>query len=173
MSKKLVVLSGKANGPEDLVFEENLFKIGKGIDNEKFEIWYDSDDIKSINKLTEGFKENQGLVFNSNEFINFDFNQYFQDFNLCNLNNSLTKNGDIFLIIPNGVGSISQILDLISSKQNFVNTKIVLYSYNYFFKNITNFILENIQNGNINTDILSILYIFEDYDELIPFLNSL
>lgn len=175
MDRKMVIFGGDLDKITDDELSKNLEQLGEKISINKYEILYE--DNLEIDILPKTFEKNNGkiTIINDSE-TDMDFYELFQSFNSNNLfsKKNLYDYGEVFLVLPFGIGVISKLMNLISNNSSKGNrAKIILYSYNNFFRNIINFMLSNVQEGIIENDSLNSIYIYDNLDELILFLNSL
>lgn len=175
MDKKMVIFGGDLDKITDNELSENLEKLGEKISTTKYEILYE--DNLDVDILPKTFAKNNGKITLINDSEgDLDFYELFQSFNSNNLLNkkNLYDYGEVFLVLPFGIGVISKLMNLISNNFSKGNrAKIILYSYNNFFRNIISFIISNVREGIIENDVLDSIYIYDNLEDLVLFLNSL
>ena len=79
--------------------------------------------------------------------------------------NKLVSKGDIFLCLPGGIGTISELL--VNNDVNKRNCKVILFSYNNFFHEIINFLRNKIEEKFIREKIFDNLVICNTCEEII------
>lgn len=179
MKAKLVLFSGASKLPDNYDLTNNLINVGKQLNINKFEIWY-SKGMEFPKSITTNFYQSSGEVYcadlEKSETSNDDiyFNEIYKFDSAKDRLQRLIEIGDIYLYLPGGLGVISELFDVFSNTAlKKKNTLIVLYSYNDYYKDIISFIVQNIHNKKLSIDLFNNLYIFNDYNEIINFLNSL
>ena len=87
--------------------------------------------------------------------------------------NKLVEKGDIYLCLPGGVGTMSELFDvLVNNDVNKKDLKIIIYSYQNFYQDIIKFIKNNIKSGYIREKIMKNIFVFENHEDIISFLNN-
>ena len=181
MKKRLVIFSGSNKLIDDQTLFNSLESIGKGIDINKFEVWYGGGDSGIMGIIPKYFSEKNGNVFSV------DAKQFVEKFpndkiygtryvmeTFTERQNGLVEKGDLYLCLPGGVGTISELFDvLVNNDVNSKNLKILLYSYNNFYDDIIHFITSNIKEGYIRKHILDNIFVFDNSNDIIDFLNYL
>lgn len=182
MKAKLVIFSGLSNF-ENITsvsseFDDSLSNLGNQLDTKKYEIWY-CDGKNNSGLITNSFFKNNGNVsiLRSLDKICKSDNSYHQVFELDNdsdCQKKLIEIGDIFLYLPGGLGTISEIFEVFSNSSIAnKNIMILLYSYDNYYKEFISFIVQNIHNGNLSSQVFNNLYIFNEANEILEFLNKL
>ncbi len=179
MKAKLVLFSGSSKQTDNNDLKSNLTSVGKQLNTNKFEIWYNKG-MESSKNITTNFYQSNGEVYcadleksetstednNFNQIIHFD--------SVKDRQQRLVDIGDIYLYLPGGMGIVSELFDVFSNGAlKKKNTLILLYSYNDYYKEIISFLVQNIHNNQFSSDLFNNLYIFNDHNEIIKFLNSL
>ena len=84
----------------------------------------------------------------------------------------LLDKGDIFLCLPGGVGTLSELFDvLVNIDVNKKDFKIILYSFNNFYKDIVKFLNDKHKDGFIKSRVLDNLLIYDNVEEIIEYLK--
>ena len=133
MSSKinLVIFSGSNKLIIDNILINNLNFIANNINIHKYNIWYGGGTSGIMGIIPRKFSERSGQVFSvdSKQFIkNYDPLTYKPEFGISYVMDTFTKrqnklvsNGDIYLCLPGGVGTISELFDVLVN--NDVNNK--------------------------------------------------
>ena len=165
MKKRLVIFSGSNKLINDQTLFSNLEYIGKNLNINNFEVWYGGGNSGIMGIIPKKFIEKF-----PNEEI-FGTRYIMETFN--ERQNGLVEKGDLYLCLPGGVGTISELFDvLVNNDVNGKNCKIILYSYNNFYEEIINFIKKNISFGYIRFHILDNIFVFDNCNDIINFLNT-
>jgi uncharacterized protein (TIGR00730 family) len=185
MSSKinLVIFSGSNKLIIDNILINNLNFIANNINIHKYNIWYGGGTSGIMGIIPRKFSERSGQVFSvdSKQFIkNYDPLTYKPEFGISYVMDTFTKrqnklvsNGDIYLCLPGGVGTISELFDvLVNNDVNNKHSDIIIYSYNDYFKNILDFINDNIKSGYIRKKILDHIFVFNNEKDICDFLNN-
>lgn len=180
MKKRLVIFSGSNKLINDQTLFSNLEYIGKNLNINNFEVWYGGGNSGIMGIIPKTFSEKNGDVYSvdARQFIEkfpneeiFGTRYIMETFN--ERQNGLVEKGDLYLCLPGGVGTISELFDvLVNNDVNGKNCKIILYSYNNFYEEIINFIKKNISFGYIRFHILDNIFVFDNCNDIINFLNT-
>ena len=179
MKKRLVIFSGSNKLISDDQLNNNLKNIAENLDSKKYQVWYGGGNSGIMGIIPKFFFKKGGSVFSINAkqfaikdkevFGNTIIKETFRE-----RQNSLVDQGDLYLALPGGVGTVSEIFDvLVNNDVNGKNCKIIFYSYNNYFDEIINFIKKNIKSGYIRPHIMDNIVIHTDYKELVNYLNKL
>tara|TARA_B100000424_G_C22640634_1_gene354150 strand:- start:43 stop:594 length:552 start_codon:yes stop_codon:yes gene_type:complete len=181
MKKRLVIFSGSNKLIDDQTLFKNLEDIGKNLDVNKFEVWYGGGNSGIMGIIPKKFSEKDGAVYSvdARQFVEkfpndkiFGTRYVMETFN--ERQNGLVEKGDLYLCLPGGVGTVSELFDvLVNNDVNGKNLKILLYSYNNFFDDIIHFITVNIKEGYIRKHILDNIFVFNNSKDIIDFLDYL
>ena len=176
----LVIFSG-SNKPK--FFHEikvELEKIGSNLDTKKYHIWYGGGKEGLMSVLPLSFFHSGGFVssidwkyfmerYGSIPFFNNIITETFWE-----RQKKLVQVGDIYLCLPGGVGTLSELFDVLVKNDIYhSNKKIILFSYKKFFHDILVFLKEKIEMGFIKERHLENIKIFQTSDEILSFLNNL
>lgn len=174
MKNNLVIFSG-SNRP--LYFndiEEKLKYIANNIDINKYDIWYGGGESGLMGVIPYHFNLRNGNVFavDAKQFTDkygiASFGKTFIMDTFTERQNNLVSKGDIFLCLPGGIGTVSELFDvLVNNDVNNKNFKILLFSYNNFFDDIIKFIYDKIDEKFIRTKILNNFIICKTADDVI------
>ena len=176
--KKLVIFSGSNKHIQDEDLKNNLDFIGKNLNTEKFEIWYGGGNSGLIDIIPKEFYNNKGNVYSidAKQFVS-DNDEIFGERYIMDTFNDrqekLINSTDLYLCLPGGVGTMSELFEvLVNNDVNSKNLAIILYSYNGFYDDIINFIVENVREGYIKEKILSNIFFYKDHEDIVKLLNS-
>ncbi len=177
MNKNLVIFSGSRNQIDDNKLNSILKEIGGKIDNSIYDVWYGGGKSGIMGIIPQEFYNKKGKVFSVNieQFLEASENIGEQIVlnSYCERQKTLIETGDIFLCLPGGLGTISELFDvLVNITYSNKDSLILLYSYNDFYKEIITFLFQNINSGYISEEVIDNLRIFYDHEELIKFLNN-
>lgn len=177
--KNLILFSG-SNKPEFYnEIKKELENIGQNLNPLKFNLWYGGGKEGLMSILPLSFYNIGGNVFSIDwkEFVHkYGSISYFQN-KIVNTfwerQHELIQEGDIYLCLPGGVGTLSELFDVLVENDIYHrNKKIILFSYKNFFHDILVFLKEKIQIGFIKERHLENIKIFQTSDEILSFLNN-
>ena len=175
----LVIFSGSNKLITDNILINNLKKIANNISLNTFNVGYGGGDSGIMGVIPKHFEQRGGDVFavDAIQFAKYG-SKNFGKVTMCETfterQNKLVDRGDIYLCLPGGVGTVSELFDtLVNNDVNKANKKIVLYSYNNFFDPIVDFIKKNIESGYIRPHVMDHLSIFNNHDDIITYLNNI
>ena len=175
----LVVFSGsnKPNFYDDIYLE--LKNISDNLDVKKYNLWYGGGEAGLMGIIPYNYHLRGGEVFSvdAKQFVdNYGSASFGKTYIMDTFNerqNNLLSKGDIFLCLPGGVGTMSELFDvLVDNDVNKKNSKIIIYSYNNFYKDIIKFIEEKSKEGFIKSDNLDNIQIFSKSEDIFNFLNN-
>ena len=125
------------------------------------------------------FHENGGNVFSVdwklfiNKYGSASFGTNYEMDTFEERQKELISKGDVYLCLPGGVGTLSELFDvLVFNDVHKKNKKIVLFSYHYFFHEIQQFLQEKTKQGFIKAKNLDNIFVFEKSSDIIDFLNK-
>lgn len=177
--KNLVIFSGANKLINDSKLNLNLISIANTLNLNKFNVWYGGGNAGIMGVIPKHFHLRGGEVFsvNAKQFSIYDDIVYGTTFvkeTFTERQNSLVEKGDLYLALPGGVGTVSEIFDvLVNNDVNGKRCKMIFYSYNNYFEDILNFIKNNIKSGYIKPNIMDNIIVHTDYNELVDYLNQL
>tara|TARA_B100000989_G_C19456218_1_gene434131 strand:+ start:521 stop:1057 length:537 start_codon:yes stop_codon:yes gene_type:complete len=170
----LVIFSGSNKPKDDNLIETELLYIANNIDIYNYNIWYGGGESGLMGIIPKKFSENGGNV------TGVDAKQFAHKYGIptfCKTiimdtfverQNKLVSKGDIFLCLPGGIGTLSELFDvLVNIDVNNKKYKIILFSYNNFFEHIINFIHSKIEDGFIREKILDKLIVCKNSKEIV------
>ena len=170
----LVIFSGSNKPKDDKLIETELLYIANNIDIYSYNIWYCGGESGLMGIIQKKFSENGGNV------TGVDAKQFADKYGIptfCKTiimdtfverQNKLVSKGDIFLCLPGGIGTLSELFDvLVNIDVNNKKYKIILFSYNNFFEHIINFIHSKIEDGFIREKILDKLIVCKNSKEIV------
>lgn len=174
----LVIFAGSNKPVYYQHIKKELICIAKGIDKTKFDIWYGGGDEGIMSVIPRTFHEKGGNVFSVdwkvfiNKYGSASFGTNYEMDTFEERQKELISKGDVYLCLPGGVGTLSELFDvLVSNDVHKKNKKIVLFSYNSFFSDIQEFLQVKTEQGFIKAKNLDNILIFEKGSEVIDFLN--
>jgi uncharacterized protein (TIGR00730 family) len=140
MKKRLVIFSGSNKLINDQTLFNSLERIGKNLNINNFEVWYGGGNSGIMGIIPKNFSENNGNVFSvdAKQFVEkFPNDEIYGTRYIMNTfterQNGLVEKGDLYLCLPGGVGTISELFDvLVNNDVNGRNCKVLLYSYNNY-----------------------------------------
>ena len=145
----------------------------------KFNVWYGGGNAGIMGVIPKHFHLRGGEVLsvNAKQFSVYDDvvygTTYIKD-TFTERQNSLIEKGDLYLALPGGVGTASEIFDvLVNNDVNGKECKMVFYSYNNYFEDLINFIEKNINSGYIRPHIMENIIVEKDHESLVKYLNDL
>lgn len=175
----LVIFSG-SNRPS--FFEEikiDLEKIACNLNKDKYSVWYGGGETGLMGLIPYNFYLKGGEVFSvdAKQFVetygsaSFGKTYVMDTFN--ERQQRLLNSGDIFLCLPGGIGTLSELFDvLVNIDVNKKDFKIILYSYKNFYKNIINFLKDKNREGFIKSRVLENIVICCNYKDIIHFFDK-
>jgi uncharacterized protein (TIGR00730 family) len=137
--KRLTIFTSSFN----LKYQDNIKKLINKLDPNKIIIVIGSRYEGLMGVISETFIKNKGEVIsvNTKQFINPKFNDDYEYDNLRDRQNKLIELGDEYLILPGGIGTTSELVDvLIKNNIKESNKKIYIYNIDGFYDNIMNHI---------------------------------
>ena len=159
--------------------KKDLEIIAYNLNKNKYNIWYGGGESGLMGVIPYNFHQKGGEVFSvdAKQFVeiygsaSFGKTYVMETFN--ERQQGLLNNGDIFLCLPGGVGTLSELFDvLVNIDVNKRDYKIILYSYKDFYKNIINFLEEKREEGFIKPRVFENIIVYNDANSLIDFFNS-
>lgn len=177
--KNLVIFSGANKLIDDIQLTNNLKLIACNLNINKYNIWYGGGNAGIMGVIPKKFNNIGGNVFsvNAKQFLKYDdtvFGETIIKDTFTERQNSLVEKGDIYLCLPGGVGTVSELFDvLVNNDVNGKNLKIILYSYNNYFDDIINFIKNNIKSGYIRPNVMNNIIVYTDHIKIVDYLNNL
>ena len=170
----LVIFSGSNKPKDDNLIETELLYIANNIDIYNYNIWYGGGESGLMGIIPKKFSENGGNV------TGVDAKQFADKYGIptfCKTiimdtfverQNKLVSKGDIFLCLPGGIGTLSELFAvLVNIDVNNKRYKIILFSYNNFFEHIINFIHRKIEEGFVREKILDKLIVCKNSKEIV------
>ena len=159
MSVKLVMFAGSRAC--DQATQQTMESLGKQIDIKKYEIWYGGGDSGLMGVLPKSFHDNGGKVscvdwthfynkFGIPEWMSEDQIEVKDTFPSRQV--GLLEKGDKFICLPGGVGTLSELLDVITfnSVKYFDKKPIIIYNYNGYYDHLRMLLDNMIKEGYIN-----------------------
>lgn len=179
MKKRLVIFSGSNKLINDDQLNNNLKIIANNLDISKYQVWYGGGNTGIMGIIPKNFHYRKGEVYSvdAKQFYNEDqevFGKTYVMNTFTERQNKLVEKGDIYMCLPGGVGTMSELFDvLVNNDVNKKDLKIIIYSYQNFYQDIIKFIKNNIKSGYIREKIMKNIFIFENHEDIINFLNNL
>lgn len=175
----LVIFSG-SNKP--IYYEEikkELLCIANQINKKKFDIWYGGGEEGIMSIIPRAFHENGGNVFSVDwrlfikKYGSASFGTTYEMDTFEERQKELIAKADVYLCLPGGVGTLSELFDvLVFNDVHKKNKKVVLFSYDSFFSEIEQFLHEKTKQGFIKPRNLDNIFVFEKGSQIIDFLNQ-
>jgi hypothetical protein len=133
-----------------------LKKIAEGIPNDKFRVVYGGGNSGLMGVIPKRYSEVGGRVtgIDADMFVKRFGRTEFGDLEVYDTFNErqmrLIQRSDIVLVLPGGVGTISELFDVLTLNDlNLKKTKVIIYNYNGFYDEIIQFIHKRQQEGFI------------------------
>ena len=174
MKKNIVIFSG-SNKPkyyDDI--EKDLILLSNKINVDKYNLYYGGGESGLMGVIPYHFHKRNGNVYgiDAKQFVDkygkASFGETYIMDTFIERQNTLISKGDIFLCLPGGIGTISELFDvLVNNDVNGKNNKVILFSYNNFFEDIVKFIYKKIDENFIRVKILNNLVICKYIEEVI------
>tara|TARA_Y100000991_G_scaffold212797_1_gene197498 strand:+ start:1252 stop:1803 length:552 start_codon:yes stop_codon:yes gene_type:complete len=175
----LVIFSG-SNKPSS--FEEikiDLEKIARNLKKDKYSVWYGGGETGLMGIIPYNFHLKGGEVFSvdAKQFVEIygsaSFGKTYVMDTFNERQQGLLNSGDIFLCLPGGIGTLSELFDvLVNIDVNKKDFKIILYSYNNFYKNIIEFLEDKKREGFIKSRVLENIIIYDNSKDIIDFFDK-
>ena len=191
--KTNLVIFGGSNKPtfyDDL--NKQLKYIGLHLDTEKFKIWHGGGNegimatiptvfmkkggfIGSVDwkKFVEKFANQSSLTDTESDENNFfHFEKQVED-TFHERQKKLIEKGDLYLCLPGGVGTLSEVLDVLVQNDTQGTKKIiVMFSFQGFFRDIELFLRNKEQEQFIKKELLDSIFFIDNANEILDFLNN-
>jgi uncharacterized protein (TIGR00730 family) len=154
--KHLGIFSGSKTIQHYENLNDDLIKIAEGIPNDKIRIVYGGGTSGLMGVIPKRYSELGGKVtgidadmfvkkFGSAEFGELEVYSTFNERQL-----RLIERSDIVLVLPGGVGTISELFDVLTLHDlNLKKTTVIIYNYNGFYDEIIQFIHKRQKEGFI------------------------
>ena len=180
MTKKNLVIFSGSNKPSFFSdIQQELILIANNLDTSLYHVWYGGGESGLMGVIPSHFHQHGGQVssVDAQQFVSKYGQASFGDCIVMNTfterQNTLIEQGEVFLCLPGGVGTLSELFDvLVNNDVNEKEFKIIIFSYLDFYKLIIDFIFENIQSGSIRQKVLRNLYICHKGTEVVQTLTS-
>lgn len=176
----LVLFSGSNKPKFYNEIKIELEKIGSQLDIDKFHLYYGGGKEGIMSVLPKSFHGIGGNV-SCIDWKNFaekygsvsSFHNTIVD-TFSERQRKLIEKGDIYLCLPGGVGTLSEIFDVLVENDIYhKNKKILLFSYQNFFHELNIFLKQKIEIGFIKKRHLENIKLFYSSNEIIEYLNHL
>lgn len=175
----LVIFSGASKPVFYDKIKKELIYIADNLDKCKYNVWYGGGESGLMGIIPSHFDKKDGCVYsiNAKQFVDiFGVDSFSTTYVMDTFNerqNNLIEKGDIFLCLPGGVGTISELFDVLTDNDiNNENIIILIYSYNNFYKDIIHFLNIKIKEGLIKENIFDNLKVFKNSKDIINFLKN-
>lgn len=181
MTKKNLVIFSGSNKPSFFSdIKHELILIANNLDTSLYHVWYGGGESGLMGVIPSHFHQQGGQVssVDAQQFVSkygqASFGNCFVMNTFTERQHTLVEQGEIFLCLPGGIGTLSELLDVfVNNDVNGKDFKIIIFSYQHFFKHITDFIFENIQTGFIREKLLKNLHICYTGTDVIQKLKDL
>ena len=178
MKQNIVLFSGAKKPLHFREMVSELENIGASLDISKYNLWYGGGQEGLMPVIPRAFHERGGSVFSVDwiQFVNqfgsaeFANNMILETFE--ERQKILITKGDVYLCLPGGVGTLSELCDvLVHNDVQKQNKTIILFSHGHFFQKIYEFLLEKAKEGFIKPSLLENVMLFTTAEEVIQFFN--
>ena len=180
IKKNLVIFSGSNKPSFFSDIQQELILIANNLDTTLYHVWYGGGESGLMGVIPYNFHQLGGQVssVDAQQFVSkygqASFGNCFVMNTFTERQNTLVEQGEIFLCLPGGIGTLSELFDvLVNNDVNGKDFQIIIFSYQDFFKPIIDFVFENIQSGFIREKILKNLHICYTGTEVIQKLKDL
>jgi hypothetical protein len=181
MSKKnLVIFSGSNRPSFFLNIQQELILIANNLDTSLYHVWYGGGESGLMGVIPYHFHHHGGQVssVDAQQFVSkygkASFGTCWVMDTFTERQNILIDQGDIFLCLPGGIGTLSELIDvLVNNDVNGKDYKIIIFSYQDFFKPIIDFIFKNIESGFIRQKIIKNIHICYTGEEVLKNLKNI
>lgn len=179
MTVNLVVFSGSNKPTFYNEIEKELHFIGENLDKSKFMVFYGGGEEGIMSVLPRAFSRSGGEVcaIDWEHFVNrygtASFGRTFTTTTFEQRQKELLSKGDIYLCLPGGVGTMSELFDvLVSNDVHKMKKKVVLFSFRNFFSDIQQFLYKKTKEGFIKPIHLQNTFVLKTPEEVLQFLNE-
>lgn len=180
MTKKNLVIFSGSNKPSFFSdIQQELILIANNLDTSLYHVWYGGGESGLMGVIPSHFHQRGGQVssIDAQQFVSkygqASFGNCFVMNTFIERQNTLVEQGEIFLCLPGGIGTLSELFDvLVNNDVNGKDLKIIIFSYQDFFKPIIDFIFKNIQSGFIRQKLLKNIRICSNGKEIVQTLAS-
>ena len=185
--KTNLVIFGGSNKPTFYdALNKQLKYIGLHLDTEKFKIWYGGGNEGIMATVPTVFMKKGGFIGSVDwkKFVNqsslaesvennfFHFEKQVEE-TFHERQKKLIEKGDLYLCLPGGVGTLSEVLDVLVQNDTQGTKKIiVMFSFQGFFRDIELFLRNKEQEQFIKKELLDSIFFIDNADEILNFLNN-
>jgi uncharacterized protein (TIGR00730 family) len=176
---KNIVIFGGSNKP---IFHKKLNQelenLGSRLNIKKFKIWYGGGKEGIMATVPMAFSKQGGLVGTV------DWNKFVEKYgNVREFENEieetfhsrqkkLIEKGNLYLCLPGGVGTLSELFDvLVENDVQDAKKKIIIFSFEDFFRDIESFLNHKVKEQFIKKKLLENVFIFKNIEEILNFLH--
>lgn len=161
----------------------NIFigaSVNKNIPNKYFNLSKEVSDVLSNLNYTLICGGNEGIlkelinifknikVYILKEYLN-EMKNTNIEYEICNTTferlNKIYEESDLFLILPGGLGTLSELFGLIEELRNS-NKKLILYNYDNYYKDLINYLNKLTKENFINKNDLNKITIINNIEQL-------
>ena len=178
--KNLVVFSGSNQPSFFLDIQQELILIANNLDTSLYHLWYGGGESGLMGVIPSHFHQHGGQVssVDAQQFVSkygtASFGTCWVMDTFTERQNILIDQGDIFLCLPGGIGTLSELFDvLVNNDVNGKDYKIIIFTYQDFFKPIIDFIFKNIESGFIRQKIIKNIHICYTGEEVLKNLKNI
>lgn len=159
MKVNLVMFAGSRNCDDET--RRAMESLGEKLDKDKYHLWYGGGDAGLMGVLPKAYHDRGGEVscvdwrhFQTKfgkpswmEESQIDVKETFPDRQL-----GLLEKGDVFLCLPGGVGTLSELLDVITfnSVKHFKKRPIIIFNREGYYDSLKSMIESMVSTGYIN-----------------------
>jgi len=178
----LGIFGGSCDGNDDKMLT-NIKYIGNNIDINKYKICFGGGNDGIMAMVPKIFSDRGGEVIGINwtEFTKYGSQKFGEEIlhdTFRDRQYNLLMKSDIFLCLPGGLGTLSEIIDvLMNNSSRFWGNKetkkqIIIYNYNNFYDPIKKMLEVHEKNNFLhNPDKLSVVF-YNDYNDIINILQK-
>ena len=174
MKKNIVIFSGSNKPNYFNKIEKDLIIISNNIDVEKYNLYYGGGESGLMGVIPYNFHKRNGKVYgiDAKQFVDkygkASFGETLVMDTFTERQNVLVSKGDVFLCLPGGIGTISELFDvLVNNDVNDKSFKVILFSHNDFFEDIIKFIHDKINEKFIRVKILNNFVICKSVEQVV------
>ncbi|MBE7053012.1 MAG: TIGR00730 family Rossman fold protein [Ruminococcaceae bacterium] len=170
--RKYVCVYGGANEKIENIHKDELYKLGKIINECGFSLIYGAGATGCMGAIARGVKENGGFVLG----ISPTFMKTYEEIFPCSKTvlvktmskrkDIMEKFADIFIVAPGGVGTMDEFFQIITLKYlNRISNPIILLNLNGFYDSLITFIEDLIKQGAVINEVFSLFDIATSIDD--------
>eukprot|EP01064_Diplonema_japonicum_P032670 TRINITY_DN6198_c0_g1_i1.p1 TRINITY_DN6198_c0_g1~~TRINITY_DN6198_c0_g1_i1.p1 ORF type:complete len:322 (+),score=56.82 TRINITY_DN6198_c0_g1_i1:59-1024(+) len=173
-----VAIYGGSSATVDPQFLEIAVKIGKGVAERGWDQLNGGGSVGMMGAATDGGVSADGTVncVILDKFLPFAhkaLNKVTVAYNMSDRKKGLYENSDAFISLPGGLGTIEEIMEVLSWRQlGFHERPVVLINTNGFYNHLAEFLEHCIKSGFVSTKVRSCFLVTEDVEECLDFIQN-